>query len=67
MPLIDQARTEMDPEIREELISEVIYTLSQSGAALWLVDFSGSIAHDADIDVAPFRLDGTMFEQMTFN
>ena len=67
MPLIDQARVEMDPVRREELLTEIIYTLSQSGAALWLVDFSGSVAYDANIEVGPFRLDGTMFEQMTFH
>ncbi len=67
MPLIDQARVEMDPIRREELLKEIIFTLSQSGAALWLVDFSGSVAYDADIEVGPFRLDGTMFEQMTYH
>lgn len=67
MPLINAARIEMNPTRRSEMLTKVISTLSKSGAALWLIDFSGSVAFDQNIEIGDFRLDGTMFEAMTFN
>lgn len=65
MPLIEAARVEMDPVKREQLLKDIMKGLVDSGAALWLTDFSGSAAYAANIEVGDFRIDGTLFEAMT--
>ncbi len=66
MPLIDAARVEMDPSNREALLENIIGALNERGAALWLIDFSGSVALHPDINIGEFKFtDGTMFEAIT--
>jgi peptide/nickel transport system substrate-binding protein len=40
MPLLDAARTEMDPAKREKLMRNVMAEFNARGVALWLVEFS---------------------------
>ncbi|MDG2320905.1 MAG: ABC transporter substrate-binding protein [Rhodospirillaceae bacterium] len=66
MPLIEAASTEMDPVAREQMLKDIVLAYTESAAALWLIDFAGASAYNAGIDVGDFRLDGTVYEQMTF-
>jgi peptide/nickel transport system substrate-binding protein len=45
MPLLDAARTEMDPAKREKLMKNVMAEFNARGVALWLVEFSAITGH----------------------
>lgn len=64
MPLINQAKVEMDPIAREKLLQNIVAELHEQGAALWLIEFSRIVAFKDSIRVGKFRLDGTMFERI---
>jgi len=67
MPLIAAARTEMDPERREEMMRELVLRLRDQGAALWLVEFSGLVAYRPELEIPNFRIDGSLFDKVTVN
>lgn len=64
-PLIAAAAVEMDTDTRKEMLEEIVTKLHDRAAALWLVDFSGSIVVRSDIDVEDVRIDGAMYETMS--
>ena len=64
MPLINQAKIEMNPNIREKLLQDIVADLHKQGAALWLIEFSRIVAFRDSINIGKFRLDGTMFEKI---
>ena len=65
MPLINAAGIEMDPDIRRSILEDVVTKLHDRAAALWLVDFSGSMIVRSDINVGDVRIDGAMYETMS--
>ena len=62
--LINQAKIEMNPNIREKLLQDIVADLHKQGAALWLIEFSRIVAFRDSINIGKFRLDGTMFEKI---
>ena len=66
VPLINAAGIEMDPNTRRSILEEVVTKLHDRAAALWLVDFSGSMIVRSDINVGDVRIDGAMYETMSF-
>ena len=68
MPQIAEARTEMDPQKREELLKAIVLRLRDQGAALWLVEFSGILAFREGINLGKIqlRLDGSLYERVTY-
>ncbi|NKB42707.1 MAG: hypothetical protein GKS03_00375 [Alphaproteobacteria bacterium] len=66
MPLIDNARTEMDPVKREKLLKDIVLRFRNQAAALWLVEFAGANGLQPSYEVGQFRLDGSVFEQIEY-
>lgn len=66
MPLIDSARTEMDPVKREALLKDIVLRFRDEAAALWLVEFAGANGLQPSYEVGKFRLDGSVFEQISY-
>lgn len=66
MPLIEAAGVEMDPVKRDRLLQDVVLRLRDQGAALWISEMGGVIAHKPGIDIGPYRLDGSAFAKMTY-
>jgi peptide/nickel transport system substrate-binding protein len=65
MPLIAASRTEMDPARREALMQDIVRRLTDQGAALWLVEFSGVVGMRPGFSTPEFRIDGSMFQDVT--
>lgn len=66
MPLIAAARTEMDPVKREALMQDIVRRLTDQGAALWLVESSGVVGMRPGFATPEFRIDGSLFENITY-
>jgi peptide/nickel transport system substrate-binding protein len=66
MPLLDGARTEMDPIKREAMLKDIVLRFRDQAAALWLVEFAGANGLQPGYQVGRFRLDGSVYEQIGY-
>jgi len=65
MPMIEAAAVEMDTETRKAILEDIVTKLHDRAAALWLVDFSGTIVVRSDVSIEDVRIDGAMYETMS--
>jgi peptide/nickel transport system substrate-binding protein len=67
MPLISAAASEMDPVKREALLKDIVLRLRDQGAALWLLELSTMSGLRPGYTAGPFRIDGSVYEQITYS
>ena len=67
MPLINAARIEMDHRVRQEMLQQLTRKFVDQAVALFLIEFSGTVAYDSRIKIDQFRLDGSAFENISVN
>ena len=57
----------MDPVKREALLKDIVLRLRDQGAALWLLELSTMSGLRPGYTAGPFRIDGSVYEQITYS